>query len=211
MELACGIQPRGLIATSDPEVTYLETDLPEMISEKRASVGDLDPKALQRANYHIEPLNILDEEGVAAVLSKFNEGPVAIINEGLLPYLSIEEKRLAASNIHRVLTEKGGVWITPDISNSGRMKKIIELFPGAKEAVEKISSATGRNLKDNNIGDKEATLKFYSDAGFNITEFSQKSLVPDLVSLRDIDDATVRESVDSVLDESNIWVLEAKQ
>ncbi len=210
LELACGIQPRGLIATSSPEITYVESDLPEMAQEKRNLVSELDPKALERDNYRIESLNILDQSDVERVIIAFDSGPIAIINEGLLPYLSVEEKGIVTSNIHRVLTTKGGVWITPDISNSSRMREIIQLFPGSEEAVKQISHVTGRDLRSNNIGDKETTLKFYSDAGFNISEYTQKSFVPNLNSLDAINDPSIRESVDSALDESNIWVLEVK-
>lgn len=210
LELACGIQPRGLITSVDPSLTYIETDLSDMADEKKRLVTELDPEALNRANYKIESLNVLDEEGVLKIVSELGEGPVAIIHEGLLPYLSVEEKRIAAENIYKVLKEKGGVWITPDISNSGRMRQVIELFPDSADAVEKISTATGRQLRNNNIGDKEATLNFYRDIGFEITEYSQKDFVPNIGSLNDIQDEGVRSSVESLLGESNIWVLEVK-
>lgn len=210
LELACGIQPRGLIFSSNPDVTYIETDLVDMANEKKRLVAGLDPEALNRANYKIEPLNVLDEESVLRTISEFDDGSIAILHEGLLPYLSVDEKHIAATHIHTALKEKGGVWITPDISNSNRMRQIIGLFPDSLEAIEKISTATGRQLRDNNIGDRETTLQFYRDIGFNITEYSQKEFVPNIGSMKDIGDESLRMSVNSILDESNIWVLEVK-
>lgn len=210
LELACGVQPRGLITSSDSEITYIETDLPKIAVEKKTLVRELDPKALGRDNYHIESLNVLDDENLRGVVSRLKKDGVVIINEGLLPYLSVEEKSVMAINIFEVLKEKRGIWITPDISNSNRMRKIITLFPDAEGSLQKISSATDRNLRDNRIGDKETTLKFYEDIGFNLTEYSQKELVGQLNSLESIKDDSIREKVDSVLDESKIWVLEVE-
>ena len=210
LELACGIQPRGLLESADPAVTYIETDLPEMASEKNVLVNELEPKALERKNYSILPLNILDGEQLNQVVSKFGEGKIAIINEGLLPYLSREEKIIAAENIHKVLSERGGVWITPDVSNRERMRKMIEMFPGAGEAMQKISTSTGRNMKENSVGDLEDTRKFYRDLGFNITEYIQGTFVPKIMSLDSITDPEVRDAVMAVLAESNLWVFEVK-
>jgi O-methyltransferase involved in polyketide biosynthesis len=211
LELACGIQPRGLLESSDPAVTYIETDLPEMAKEKIALVNELEPTALERQNYSILPLNILDKEQLDQVAAKFGQGKIAIINEGLLPYLSKEEKAIAAGNIHSVLKERGGVWITPDVSNRERMRKLIEMFPGAGEATQKISMATGRNMKENGIGDLEATRKFYSDLGFNTTEYIQGNFVSKLVSMDSINDPKIRSELEAVMAESNLWVFEVKK
>jgi len=197
--------------SADKGVTYIETDLDEMANEKKSLVAELDKEALNRENYRIVSLNILDQEKVSEVVGLFKDGPVAIIHEGLLPYLSPEEKAVAAKNIHAILSRKGGVWITPDLSNSGRMRKIIELFPGAAEAVAKISTATNRDMKGNSIGDKEAVLQFYAHAGFNMTEYPQRQFVPILKSLDLIPEQELRESVDDAISVSGIWVLEVSK
>ncbi len=210
LELACGVQPRGLLESSNPDITYIETDLPDMAMEKKSLVQDLEPGALERENYSIAELNVLDLKQFNQVVSKFDSGSVAIINEGLLPYLSIDEKHTLAENIHNILSEKGGVWITPDISNSARMRVMISAFPGAEEAVGRLNSAVGRNIRENSIGDKETTLKFYRDLGFKITEYTQREFVPHIGSLDLVVDDEARATAESVLSESGIWVLEVE-
>jgi O-methyltransferase involved in polyketide biosynthesis len=210
LELACGIQPRGLIMSEDPNIVYVETDLPDMAEEKRRLIPQLSPDALKRSNYHIEPLNVLNGQDIDRVIPLLGNEAVAVINEGLLPYLSPEEKRIAAQNILAIIERNGGVWITPDISNSGRLRSMVNLFPGVAEVLSKISKATARNLASHQVGvDKESAIQFYTELGFRVTEYKQKELVPEIHSLAEINDEDVRNKVDSILlNDSNIWVLE---
>ena len=60
-------------------------------------------------------LNALDEAQFEEVLSHFPEGPVVIVNEGLLMYLNVEEKTRLCSIIHKILKQRGGYWITADV------------------------------------------------------------------------------------------------
>ena len=41
---------------------------------------------------------------------------VAVVNEGLLMYLTRNEKTIVAENIHTFLARRGGIWITPDVA-----------------------------------------------------------------------------------------------
>lgn len=44
-------------------------------------------------------------------------GPITITCEGLLGYMPAYEQKEVAENIYKILSDRGGVWITPDFSS----------------------------------------------------------------------------------------------
>ncbi len=116
LELSSGFSFRGLDAATKGSVHYIDTDLPEVIEEKRALLSELQPDLSSlKGKLELFPLNALDKNAFTDIVSRFSAGPLVIINEGLLVYLNEAEKRKLCSIIHSVLKERGGYWITADI------------------------------------------------------------------------------------------------
>lgn len=208
LELAAGVQPRGLLMSQDPKVIYIETDLPEMVGEKKKLLQHLDSSDETRPNHKVKPLNVLDMDAFSRMDIFLGEGSVAIINEGLLTYLSVEEKEILARNIHDYLGKHGGVWITPDLSNGDRMRRIAEIFPDSAETGKRLSEAVGRNIQTNSVGGGlNGAIQFYSDLGFKIKTLRSIDFVEHLTALDKIDDTVSDEFLD-VLADASVWVLE---
>ena len=116
LELSSGFSFRGLNAVKQRNVHYIDTDLPDLIATKSNFLT-----ALQQGDFETKgkletfPLNALDEEQFMNLVNRFPPGEIAIVNEGLLMYLGVEEKEQLFSIIHKVLKERGGYWITADI------------------------------------------------------------------------------------------------
>ena len=116
LELSSGFSFRGLAAVEKEDVYYIDTDLPDLIETKKILL-----EQIRGENFHAKgtlevlPLNALDEDAFMQIIQHFPEGPIAIINEGLLMYLEPDEKEKLGSIIHKVLKERGGYWITADI------------------------------------------------------------------------------------------------
>src|SRR5438309_11501080 len=51
LDFAGGVAPRGLILSEDPSMLFVETDLPELLEDKRLIVKALIPLS-ERTNYH---------------------------------------------------------------------------------------------------------------------------------------------------------------
>lgn len=113
LELSSGFSFRGLAAIKNQAVHYIDTDLPELIETKKAIVEKLEPQHTDRLR--ILPLNALDAKQFAATVDLLPEGEIAIVNEGLLMYLNIEEKTKLCSIIRDTLKQRGGYWITADV------------------------------------------------------------------------------------------------
>jgi O-methyltransferase involved in polyketide biosynthesis len=114
LELAAGLSFRGLAAVEKAAIQYVDTDLPEMAAIKQSLLPRLS-KAPRSGTLRVEALNALDQEALTKTVATMSDGPLAIVNEGLLMYLDDEEKRRLATNVRHLLVARGGVWITADI------------------------------------------------------------------------------------------------
>jgi len=116
LELSSGFSFRGLDMATNKAVHYIDTDLDAIIEEKKILLGELQTNlSTLKGKLELFPLNAVNENEFTNITSHFEPGPVAIINEGLLMYLNEEEKRKLCRNIHSILKERGGYWITADI------------------------------------------------------------------------------------------------
>ncbi len=105
VEIGAGLSPRGLtFARRNPDLLYIEGDLPHMVEAKRRALSGtrLPP------NYLLAPVDLL-EPGFAAMLpAKPVPGrPLAVITEGVTDYLDFGQKRLAFENIARLIGKHG--------------------------------------------------------------------------------------------------------
>jgi len=105
--------------------------------------------------------------------------PLVVTNEGLLRYLTKDEKAIVAQNIHKILEEFGGVWITSDIS----LRKIFSQENKVMvEHVEKISKLTGKDIVANRFETEKEAIDFFENLGFSIERHSFMEVYDDLVS-----------------------------
>jgi O-methyltransferase involved in polyketide biosynthesis len=116
IELSSGFSFRGLDFAIKKDVHYIDTDLPEMMTKKKDLINQLEQgQKEKKGKLELLPLNALDEKAFKEIVQRFEEGPVTIVNEGLLIYLNTKEKEQLCTIIRNVLKERGGYWITADI------------------------------------------------------------------------------------------------
>jgi len=114
LELSSGFSLRGLAEVAErADLHYIDTDLPDVIATKKQLMEAIKPEV--KGTLEVQPLNALDENAFEEILNHFPKGEVAIVNEGLLMYLGLSEKEKLCRIIHRILSERGGYWITADI------------------------------------------------------------------------------------------------
>jgi O-methyltransferase involved in polyketide biosynthesis len=114
LELAAGLSFRGLAMAQREGVVYVDSDLPELAATKADVVARLHPAPLAGV-LRVCALNALDTDAFRAAVAEIPAGPLAIVHEGLLMYLSAEEKARLAANVRETLVARGGAWITADI------------------------------------------------------------------------------------------------
>ena len=107
LELSSGFSFRGLDMCRNEPVHYIDTDLSEIIKTKTQLIEELGVHKDLQGVYQLQPLNALDEARFTEVVAAFPDGPITIVNEGLLMYLSNEEKTQLCSIIHRLFKRPG--------------------------------------------------------------------------------------------------------
>jgi O-methyltransferase involved in polyketide biosynthesis len=179
LELASGLTPRGLNQTLKNEsIKYVEIDLPEVVKMKKAIFSKIIPAI--PSNLHLLTGDVLNQNDLdkAVVLLDINK-PVAIINEGLMRYLSFPEKERLARNIKILLNKFGGVWITSDIS----LKKILEEEDRAtQDNTKHLSTFSQQNLDQNLFESVDHAKDFFSALGFSVEQHSFLEVTDELAS-----------------------------
>ncbi len=160
VEIAAGYSSRGIIY-AEKGYEYVEMDLEEVARNKVRLLKDITniPN-----NLHIvsgNALNYADFEKCEKLLDKNKE--LAIINEGLLRYLTFEEKEIVAKNIYNVLKEFNGVWITCDVTPKKFIDKQNVCLPDFNKNLNKVTS---RNDLQDRFRDIEHIKAFMNKIGF---------------------------------------------
>jgi O-methyltransferase involved in polyketide biosynthesis len=163
VELAAGLSLRGFALAQQHAVTYLDTDLPEMIETKRRLVDQLAVAPLV-GDVTLRAMNALAEGELATAVDALPAGPIAILNEGLLMYLDDAEKRRLAASVREVLARRGGVWITADIY----LKTPAGMPPIGRDDRMRDFLVTHR-VEENKFESFAAAEQLFTDAGFAIT------------------------------------------
>lgn len=203
VDLASGFSPTGLIFSRDPNIGYMEIDLPEIIEEKEMIVRGI----IERPNLEFMVANVLDDQCFKKIENILGETPVIMICEGLLPYLTLEEKAILANRIFSKLSKGGGIFITPDISSKERLKTMLDLEPKLVKAMEIFSGVTQRNLFDNSFESSDTARDFFREIGFR--NISERKLSELGLSLSSMPAASIdRSKANTILNLSKIWAME---
>ncbi|WP_414582925.1 class I SAM-dependent methyltransferase [Scytonema sp. PCC 10023] len=182
LELASGLLPRGLFISSDPNITFIETDLPAMIRCKQQLVQQL---VGERPNLHFLEVDATSRPSQFLQSSKqLNAGqPIMILCEGLLTHLNLAEKQQVCANVREMLSSYGGVWITPDFIDTASLSQSVQNDPDLQKLLQTGTNLTGRSLVDNNFETPEAARQFAYEQGFRVAEHTMLNVMEQLSCL----------------------------
>ena len=122
LDIACGFSPRGLLL-SGMNMNYIGCDLPAAIEE----LQNVLKKSSNDGSFRYYGMDVTNDESVRKVSASFS-GPVTIITEGLLSYFIESELRTVYRNLHWVLSQHGGCWITCDFDRGYLLAAISAIF-----------------------------------------------------------------------------------
>lgn len=167
LELSSGYSFRGLDMAMREQVHYIDTDLPDVIALKQDFNKSLQQGEL-KGKLELLPLNAVDEKAFDEVINKFDEGAIAIVNEGLLMYLNNEEKEKLCANVHKALKRHGGYWITADVYvRKPEFSSAIMRNEREKQFFEQ------HNVEENKFESFEEAKAFFEKMGFEIVKESE--------------------------------------
>jgi hypothetical protein len=198
--IAEGALPTGLAMTADPKVTYVHSDLPDMLSAaekvlRRIILRD----KLSRPNLHFKEVDLFDRLQLNQGANVFKQRPFTVCCSGLFIYLKDEEKRRALGRIGYLLRRHpGSAFVTTDINYKNTVNTMINSFGPdyakmMKECVVTIAALTGgRNIRENFFETADDAHRMIDQAGlvferrpFYDGSFTMSSLDSIPASMRD--------------------------
>lgn len=181
LEIAAGYSSRGLIY-SKKGYKYVEMDLDNVSKNKMKLLKSIDET---NENLHILCGNALNENDYIESEKYFEEDKeIAIINEGLLRYLTFEEKKIVGTNIYNMLKRhNNGVWITCDVTPKKFLHEQDKCIPNCNNDVSKITSRNDLKERFENV---EHIKSFFGEIGFKNIEIHKFSEMKDELKSFDI-------------------------
>ena len=211
LELGAGLAPLGLSYTlRQPDLTYIETDLPEIIEVKKKIISQLGPEIPPGLLF--VSANCLSAIELAEVAKKMRPGkPVLVFNIGLFGYFNNREQTSLAKNIHRLLNQFGGYWITPDPAmHNVRRREISRHFLTHLIAEQKNQTGATKTGEDNCFADEPEADRFFAEQHFSIQKRSQLNnyelISPKKLELPKIQEEQILKDIDRF---GKVWILSA--
>jgi O-methyltransferase involved in polyketide biosynthesis len=162
LEFSSGYSFRGLDLCLNKPVNFIDTDLPDVVKIKKNMVRQFLAEAGKKpkGNFDLLPLNVLDEKEFVNTVARFPAGPVTLINEGLLVYFDLTEKKTLCSIIHEILKERGGYWITADV--------YIKTNEPRSDTPSVDAFRKEHHLDENRFDDFKSAEEFFRSCGFEV-------------------------------------------
>ncbi len=181
LEFSSGYSFRGLSLCKNPEIFYIDTDLPQLLEGKKLFVRELAKRycTYSSDNLILQGLNVLDEDAFIEILHLFPPGPVALVNEGLLVYLDERQKRKLCKIIYKILSKRGGYWITADIYRQKDEQSALTIDIFDEQGIEFLAK---HHVKENKFESFESAEAFFASCGFKI--YKKVEVPPAQVSSR---------------------------
>ena len=99
LELSSGYSFRGMdLCAKNERIHYIDTDLSDVVKHKQDMISQLELDKEMKGRFELLPLNAMDESTFYVIVQRFEGGAFAIVNEGLLMYLNIGEKKRPLQN-----------------------------------------------------------------------------------------------------------------
>ncbi|MFA5386197.1 MAG: class I SAM-dependent methyltransferase [Candidatus Paceibacterota bacterium] len=181
LEIAAGFSSRGLAMTEkNDSLKYVEVDLPYIAEHKKQILQVLSSKygINPSVNLRIESGDALDLNSLFESVKYFEQKPISVVNEGLLRYLSFDQKSIVAKNVHALLEKFGGVWITSDIT----LRRILTYEQERESNRERVLALSGINVVENSFDNAEAAKIFFENLGFSVEKHGFPEVIDQLVS-----------------------------
>jgi len=185
LELSSGYSLRGLdLCVKDESIHYIDTDLPAVVAVKQDMISTLQLDNDVKGAFELLSLNAMDVSAFNSVTNRFGNGPLTIVNEGLLMYLNVEEKKQLCHTIHSTLKQRGGCWITADVYVK-RSAEMTAKMPQSKSEAEFLEQ---HNIEENKFDSYEAAQIFFKEQGFEIVteavpDYAGLSVMPHLLKV----------------------------
>jgi O-methyltransferase involved in polyketide biosynthesis len=180
-----------MVMSQDPDLTFVESDLPMMLGRKQKLVQHLVGDSLwdgktERPNLHFAAIDATCQPSQFPAGADFWQPnqPITILCEGLLMYLDQLAKQRVFGNVRELLQVYGGVWITSDLIDLESLHRRREISPALRQVgamIEQISDLTKTECYFDTF---EQVQQFADQQGFQIQRQSMLNVLPQITCLQ---------------------------
>jgi O-methyltransferase involved in polyketide biosynthesis len=177
LELAPGFSSRGIVMAEDPDVVYVELDLAGKMNTKKEIVAELVKRgqAKHSPNLFFEEGNVVNVMDFMKAASHFRtDEPVAVICEGLLRYISFDDKKILLQEIHKLISRAGGAFITPDIE----FLNDVDASPQKTAEYNQVAQDRGFDVRPNIFREEDHAISFFESFGFKVEKYALTDMIP---------------------------------
>jgi len=162
VEIGAGLSPRGIaFACADPDLRYIEVDLPNMVAAKRGAMGGFQTPP----NYFLGTADLLAQDFIESLPEMPRPGDrVVVITEGVTDYFRMAEKARAFRNICSLLRAQGGGRYLLDVYAREHFPNLPIL---TQTFVSTLGQLVGRSFDDQLFQRVDLALQFLTDCGFD--------------------------------------------
>jgi len=204
LELASGLLPRGMTFSEDSDNVFIESDLPAVIVQKQQLVEQL---IGNRSNLHFENIDATSQPNQFPLNADYldYQKPITVVCEGLLMYLTLEQKKQVFTNVRELLQVYGGVWITHDLTTKENLSHRWKTCPTWQQFEETVNKMTQTSLTDTHFDNFDHVRQFATEQGFQIQSYSLLDVFEQLTCLQPLKiDADIAKSI---LADSSVFAL----
>ncbi len=164
LEVAAGYDTRGLSWALAHPGRYVEFDREDVTAMKQSIIETISPRDVPNLRF-VEGNAINKDDLCRAVEQVHPHHPMAVITEGLMMYLSPDERAQLTSHIRTLLLQRGGTWITPDVVLRAMLEDTFVTPPGK---MEQVSDLTSSDIYGHAFGTIGEGADFFRGIGFDV-------------------------------------------
>lgn len=204
LELASGLLPRGMTFSEDSNNVFIESDLPAVIAQKQQLVKQL---IGNRSNLHFENIDATSQSSQFPVNANYldSQKPITVVCEGLLMYLTLEQKQRVFNNVRELLQVYGGVWITHDLTTKENLSHRWKVSPTWHKFEETVNKMTETSLTDTHFENFNHVQEFATEQGFKVNKYSLLDVFEQLTCLHPLE--INQGKAKSILADSSVFAL----
>ena len=213
IDLGCGVSPRGIVMARNG-INYIGIELePVAKAMEEYTPYFLNDGQLKYVNFAVA--DFTDRDAMIAA-AKNIQGPVCIVSELVMVFLSKTQQQALFDNIHEILKEHGGCFVTADYTTGEIFYDGTEKIYGekvtdrvAEETVKLYAEVSETDFTGTVFDTHKESMDFIKEHGFNIERVPLLADASKMYSVRNLNDKQIKK-LQKFARKKLLWVMTVK-
>lgn len=213
IDLGCGVSPRGIVMARNG-INYIGVELePVAKAMQEYTPMFLNDKELNYIRYEVA--DFTDRDAMMATVKNV-QGPVCIVSELVMVFLSKAQQDALFNNIHEILEEHGGCFVTADYTTGEIFydgtaeiygEKATDII--AEETVKLYAGISETDFTGTIFDTHKESMEFIKNHGFKIKRVPLLSDASKMYSVKNLNDKQIKK-IQRFARKKLLWVMTVK-